>query len=568
MCCAHDQQGPPPQIPPQSAQQLLAQPKPGAGEFKISGIVVDAGSGLPLAGAEVRATRLTTTPAGTSAARILAKVSGSDGRFTFAGLEAGRYQLTARKRGFPPTLFEQHENVWTAVIVGPGLDSENLVFQLRQGASISGQVTEESSEPIRRAQVMLFRQSLASGERAVQLAGQRQTDDQGRYRFSALQPGTYYVAVSAQPWYASFSGSRQIRSTFVMRDGPNGTVTTNAPPDSPPAPDPLDVAYPLTFYLGATDPGRASPLTLLPGEQATADFSLFPLPSVHLKVQLPAGREPNQYFNASAMQATMGSQQMPAPVRTMMESESVMDIITPPGHLHLNIVGYQNGREISRSQQEVDASRDAEITVAAPAAAASIGGTVKLPAGATLPRQCLVVIHHRETGQGHTAQITAEGGFEIPLQQQSLRPGAYDVLLSNCPAFHVERVTSPSVKTEGRSFEFGGADSVRLIVEIGAGLGHVDGVVLREGKPASGVMVLMVPADGPVAASLILRNQSNTDGSFFWNSIRPGRYTIVALDNGWNLEWAKPEVLKPLLLGGETIQVAPNGQHKVTVNVQ
>ena len=48
----------------------------------------------------------------------------------------------------------------------------------------------------------------------------------------------------------------------------------------------------------------------------------------------------------------------------------------------------------------------------------------------------------------------------------------------------------------------------------------------------------------------------------------PGAYTVLAIQNGWKLEWMNPEVLKNYLAGGTRIQAQPNGKYNVKVTVQ
>jgi protocatechuate 3,4-dioxygenase beta subunit len=98
--------------------------------------------------------------------------------------------------------FNQHENLSTAIVAGADQNTENLLFRLTPAASISGQVTDEFSGGVRNAQVMLFRKGIMNGREAVQMQNQSSTDDKGQFNFAALEPGRYYVAVSAQPWYA------------------------------------------------------------------------------------------------------------------------------------------------------------------------------------------------------------------------------------------------------------------------------------------------------------------------------------------------------------------------------
>ena len=56
-------------------------------------------------------------------------------------------------------------------------------------------------------------------------------------------------------------------------------------------------------------------------------------------------------------------------------------------------------------------------------------------------------------------------------------------------------------------------------------------------------MVVLVSKDTESNQELLRRNQSDLDGSFSLQSVIPGSYTIIALENAWNLDWAKPAVL-------------------------
>src|SRR5207245_10656912 len=98
-------------------------------------------------------------------------------------------------------MYQQHENFTTAIVVGPGLESENLTFGLRPSGSISGEVRDESDDPVRRAMVMLFRENLVGGRRRTTSFGQRPTDDQGHSHFGHLPPAPHCVPVSPCPWH-------------------------------------------------------------------------------------------------------------------------------------------------------------------------------------------------------------------------------------------------------------------------------------------------------------------------------------------------------------------------------
>jgi len=58
------------------------------------------------------------------------------------------------------------------------------------------------------------------------------------------------------------------------------------------------------------------------------------------------------------------------------------------------------------------------------------------------------------------------------------------------------------------------------------------------------------------------------DGSFALAAVLPGKYTALALENGWEMEWSNPEVLKPFLPGGEAIQIEAKGNYVLKLKAQ
>ena len=109
---------------------------------------------------------------------------------------------------------------------------------------------------------------------------------------------------------------------------------------------------------------------------------------------------------------------------------------------------------------------------------------------------------------------------------------------------------------------------VSVTVTASRGTGRITGFALKNGKPASGVMIVLAPQDLHSNPALFRRDQADSDGSFTLNAVVPGRYTVVAIENGWDLEWADPEVLWKYLASGESVQIAPNGKTEVKVKVQ
>jgi hypothetical protein len=54
---------------------------------------------------------------------------------------------------------------------------------------------------------------------------------------------------------------------------------------------------------------------------------------------------------------------------------------------------------------------------------------------------------------------------------------------------------------------------------------------------------------------LFRRDQSDQDGSFSLLNVIPGTYTIVAIEDGWDLDWGKPDVIARYAEHGQRIVV-------------
>jgi hypothetical protein len=91
-----------------------------AGKWKISGTVVDAGTGAPLAHAQVAI-----APGG-QRDELHTIVTGENGRFLFQGLEPGKYILTAQHKSHLTQAFDEHGQYSTSIAAGPSCNLKIL----------------------------------------------------------------------------------------------------------------------------------------------------------------------------------------------------------------------------------------------------------------------------------------------------------------------------------------------------------------------------------------------------------------------------------------------------------
>jgi hypothetical protein len=541
------------------AQQQTTTAPPSLQSWRISGVVVNAATGEPLARAEVRIGR------SQQQADLQSVVTGRDGRFLFEGLPRGKYWLSAQRRGFPRQAFEQHGNFFTAIAVGPNLVSENLVFRVQPHASISGMIVDEAGEPVRDANVMLFRNDVETGVRGIVMREQAQTDDRGMYHFNRVSPGTYYIAVSATPWYAEHSTDE---AQPVSDSTP---VAYRGLPRRKPNPA-LDVAYPVTYYSGATDSSGATPIPVRIGDRVTADLTLMPVPAVHLRVSMPdRATVTNNAVVTNLQRSLLLSQPIfgtfEAPVsgqQTLLPSGEMEISGIPPGRFEMRMQTF--GPTPSSKTEQVDVGGDAQIDPpATPSIPITISGTVTLNGG-SLPRAGFIRIWKRGSGNALSGQVSSKGDFEF--QQDHLNPGNYEVGVFGISGAVVRTIAATGARVTGQSLEIQNGGTIRLKIDLAAGLGEISGTALRDGKPVSGAMIVLVPENFQNNGSLIRRDQSDSDGTFTLRAVLPGKYTVLALENAWDLEWLNPSVLMPYLPGGTPLEVTAHQKYDIKVKAQ
>jgi 5-hydroxyisourate hydrolase-like protein (transthyretin family) len=524
---------------------------------RITGTVVHATTGQPLAGINVS---ISPTEQGDLSVET---TTGTDGRFAFENVARGKFSLSAHSRGFSEQAYQQHAPFSTAIAVGPGLASENLLFQLVPDASISGSVMDEENESVRNGDVLLFARDSATGK--MELRARDTLEDQGRYHFGHLPPGTYYVAVSAQPWYATDPPTLQ-NSPEVSIDGHAVFHQSAVPAITTSGDSSLDLTYRITFYADAVDGENATPIQLHPGERATADITLRAVPAVHLTVR-NASTDPNLPGSAIVQQRVFDRTLVPVLARSQAGAPGILKLSgIPPGHLVVNLRSF-SGKQWKNQVRELDGAADSEIDAAeSSSAAVLIQGSLQPLEKISLSAGAYIHFFNRETNETFGAPVSAKGKFEV--SQNISGATDYEVGVINMGDSIVHRITATGAKMVGRTLVLPRSGTVQLTVIMSEGSARIDGTVLRDGKGVSQTMVLLVPEALQGNADLVRRDQSDSDGTFSLYQVLPGRYTVIAIADGWELDWQNPSVLRPYLEGGRSIEVTGARTYKISVPVQ
>lgn len=523
-----------------------------ANGFVVAGMVVNALTGQRLPDISV-----TLAPDRSGGASQTVRTS-NEGRFQFAPVASGKYTLSASGPGFRSQGLNQHGYFFSAVVTGPGQETNNILFRLQPDASIRGQVIDDQNEPVRNATAQLFSVDDSGGKRRIVANTNAGTDDRGYYNFAHLAPGTYYVAVSARPWYAQYAPLR-LRSAQPRVDADTSTRIQQETSQ-------LDMAYPLTFYPDAQDSSQANAINLHAGERASADIVMRAVPAAHLMV-----RTDWQGQHASSprlMQRVFDD--LLIPVLASQGYGYVQGVYEfaglAPGHYVVEIpAGGSDSSGRNGWFREVDLYGSMELAASDSLAMATVTGMVVFDGGAPHEKM-FIELSHTQAGDGWTSQVSDKGLFG--LKDNDVRPGTYDLNLFGGSDWFITQVVAQNAKVHGTQVTLAPGAAARLVCTAMRISSTVTGTVMLNDQPLSGAMVLLVPEDAAAQQSRIRRDQSDSDGSFSLRQVLPGKYTVLALRDGWDLEWGDAASLKPYVALAEKITISAGQSASVKLQAQ
>jgi hypothetical protein len=162
------------------------------------------------------------------------------------------------------------------------------------------------------------------------------------------------------------------------------------------------------------------------------------------------------------------------------------------------------------------------------------------------------------------AELDAKGMANF----SDITPGKYEVLAFpqlQTQSYSVLRIASEAGTISGHELNVPAGASLTIAVSLVGSSASVEGFAKRAGKGVSGAMIVLVPKNPETDHDLFRRDQSDLDGSFSLKNVIPGSYSIIAIENGWDLDWAVPAVLAGYLKHGQTVAV--EGRAQTTVHL-
>lgn len=476
--------------------------------------------------------------------KIFNSLTDGAGRFTFSGVEPGRYALAAGGNGYSQQEFGSTRGRPGGKILtfAPGCREKNIVFRLTPPGVITGTVHDVDGDPVIGGQVQAFRIMRVGGHQQASPGGFAQTNDLGQYRIYGLDPGQYLIGASYQ------------RQDGGMMPG-------------------QDVYLP-TYYPSTADTGQATPIQISPGDEVSGvDVDLAFAHSVTVRgrvvsdIPVKALRGsyvslmPRESFQGGYMGASFGG--------AVQNDTGDFEIRGVPPGSYVAFANLNDGARVYSGRAVVEtASSNVEGVTVAVGPGLTLRGRVHLSPGGGLDLSHLgVSLQPAENYMGGGgAQVAADGTFVL----ENISDGTYRVNVGGFPEeFYLQSARLGGVDVLGPGLTISHTDGPGILdVVLSADGGRVDGVVLRDQLPIGNATVVLVP-DPPNRNHSDLYSFKNTDvlGRFSLLGLPPGDFKLFAWERREGLAYTDPDFIKDYEDRGTRVHIEEKKQQSVQLQV-
>ncbi len=508
-----------------------------------------------------------------------ATITGDDGRFSFGGLPAGRFTVSAEKGGYPSIAYgaKRPRRAGSGVLLTAGQAVNDIALTLVRGGVLTGTVYDDRGQrmPGVAVQALAISTSLAGERKFVPVSYNRlETDDRGAYRFYGLPPGEYTVGTALL-----FMGDvrvptdAEINAAFALITNPA------AAPAAQNTSDTHSYNFAQVYFPDVTDPLAAATIKLAAGEERD-DVD------VHMQLRPMSKIE----GTIAGINADAGSVEMVLGARTSagVMYSSTFWIAKPDGTFTTQSLRPGDYRISARThpapgEPTLFASQDVTISSADPVEVAltlqpamTLTGRVVF-AGTTLqPPTNLTKVgvnFSSRSGLSNNSGI-ANVYSRANLSVDGISPGSFGLHVG-VPA--TGNISADQPRWSIASIVFGGNDVTDLPIEVTPGaslsatvtltdqVSELSGTVTTDqNQRASDYFIVVLPADRRYwqASRRIMSVRPDANGKFIFRGLPAGEYRVAATTDLEQGDLSDPAALETLLNQSAPVTLAL-GEKKV-----
>jgi protocatechuate 3,4-dioxygenase beta subunit len=492
-----------------------------------------------------------------------------NGRYSFKDLDAGRYSISAQRTGYVVGFYGTRSTNagqrrgsmrgGTPLNLASGQELKSIDIKLYKQGIIAGRVIDEDGEPLQNANVQVMRRTYQRGRETWMPMNGGQVNDLGEYRIANLPPGKYILSLNPHRW------------------GP-----MQGPPASPPAgtPEkPFDEGYVSTYYPEARDPAQATPIEIDSGQEVTGiDFRARKGRTYRVRgtVLEPNGTPAKNVF-INAFPGEGGMMFGPRGGTNVRGNDGKFELTgLAPGSYTLmaNRMGgggegrMQHLQSLTVGEEHVN---NFVVQLSEPVAIKGVV-TIELKDKPAPDLGNMRVVLENDSAMmplvfGSGNAVVKERSFELT----NVSPGKFRVSAMGLPdGYYIRSVRAGNQELPNRSLDLrsGAAGPMEIVLSDKAGT--ISGTVNdAEGKPTSGISVVLMPSDPAQRVGFDAYKTTNSDqsGAFTWKNLPPGEYVAYAFADTEDGAYQDPAWLKNYENAGTKVNLKESGAETITLKV-
>lgn len=433
-------------------------------------------------------------------------MTNAEGKFAMTNLPPGSYLLRAERIGFV-TFGDDASPRKTEIVLGSGDHKGDVRLKLTPAGAIAGRVVGSAGEPMELVTVVAENRDPAVSSDAL-------TDGDGRFRIGGLRPGTYWVRARPRDLHL-----------------PPETRTDGS----------VEVQYAPTYAQSALSRTSATRIDVPPGGDVSGievRLAQVPIISVRGKVLgLPTSATQGGDFSVFLCQPDGECRGFGRSAR----ADGSFQVWRPePGRNYVTVEKKVGGQVLRAAPVEIEVGESSidnielvalppmdisgRLEYSDPAARQQTSSPQRQGQPPTGPHRLLL----REVG-GDTSPKAAQVGPDESFKLQGVPAGRFLIRLSWAGAYVKSVRLGTSESDDGILDLRKGYAGQPLTVLVSSAVGQVSGVVRKGDEPAA-AWIALVP-EGPEGAAFALFTTAGADGTYSFVGIRPGKYTLAALDD-------------------------------------